>query len=132
MPGQTFDVAAIFQVDKGKESVEKEIAEMDNFGPGKEHGNIPVGMPMGKVNSLDLFAVEVEGQSALEGEDRKCGVRGCFNETLAEFSSGRQAFANVGMGYNWGLGTEDAVATGVVAMEMGIEDVFEFGMIEIG
>ena len=76
MPDQTLDVAAVFQVDKGKESVEKEIAEMDNFGRGKEHGDIPVGMPMGKVDSLDLFAVEEEGQSAFEGEDRKCCVRG--------------------------------------------------------
>ena len=132
MPGQTFDVAAIFQVDKAKKPVKKEIAEMDNSGRGKEHGDISVGMRMGKVASLDLFAVEVEGQSTLEGEDRKCGVRGCFYETLAEFSSGRQAFANVGMGYNWRLGTEDAVAAGVVAVEMGIEDVFEFGIVEMG
>ena len=43
MPGQTFDVAAIFQVYKGKESVKKEIAEMDDSGVGKEHGEIPVG-----------------------------------------------------------------------------------------
>ena len=96
---------------------------MGDLGVDEEYGDVPVGMGAGKVNGADFFVVEEHGCRLLKRNHGQGNRRRRLNVPLAKFTTRRQAFADVGVGQNRGVLAKGAVAAGVVAVEMGVEDV---------
>ena len=96
---------------------------MGDLGVDKEYGNVPVGMAVGEVNGADFLVVEEHGRRLLKRNLWQGNRRRRLNEPLAKFTTRRQAFADIGVGQNRRVLAKGAVAAGVVAVEMRVEDV---------
>ena len=73
----SIDVAAAIDVNKGKAAVEEVVAHMHHVRSGKEDHRVAVRMAMRKVNEADLFAVKVDRDALVEGNDGQSILRFC-------------------------------------------------------
>jgi hypothetical protein len=82
------------------------------------------------MDGLDLFAVEVDGERLAEGDDRQRSRGGRIDLRAADRLPCREALPHVVVGDDVRLAAEDLVATGVVAVPVGVENEFELASAE--
>jgi hypothetical protein len=95
---------------------------VNDVGLGEENQAVAVGVPVGDVQDFDLFAVEVDGEGVVEGDD---------GEGFLGRRPAGEPLADVGVRDDGRLAAEVGVGAGVVAVEMGVEDELELTGIEL-
>ena len=115
-------------VDERKAVADEIVAHVDDIVLREKDDGVAVGVAGGKVQRADVFAVEVDGDVVLEGDD---GERGFFGglvfhldaAAVAGDAAGFEALANVVLGDDassprW----RRAVPAGVIAVIVGVDD----------
>ena len=121
------DAAAALHVNKGKAIGDEIVAHVHDIGVGKENDRVAVSMPSGEIQSTDVFAVQVNGDVVIEGDDGQRLVGRGFHvhvngTAVASPTAAFQAFANVFLRNNRSLFLEVGIPAGMIGVIVRVDD----------
>ena len=116
------NVTAAVKVYVGKATGEKGIAEVNDICSGEMDDAITIGVPGRRMNDFDFFAIKVNGQGFIEGDD------GEFRPGFAGFAA--ESFADIRVRNDVSFAAKVSVTAGVIPVEVGVEDEFEGARIQ--
>src|SRR3954471_17463626 len=117
-----FNTAATLEVDERKAVGNEVVAHVDDIGFGEVDDGVAIGMTGDEVNCPDVFAVEVDGRTIVERDNRKRLFGGRLHGAIGNTGAVLHAFADIFLGDDRGVGTELGVASGVIAVPVSVDD----------
>ena len=122
-----FDVTSDFpsttSINIRKPARKELIAHLDDVRSGEMNEHVVIGVAGRNMDCLYFFTIEMNGEGGVECNDRQPALN------VELFAS--EPFSGVCMSDDGGLLTEVWVATGVIAMKMGVKDKPQFSRTEL-
>jgi len=126
--GHALDAAAAGDVNEGKAVANEIVAHVHDVIFGEVDDGVAVGVAGGKVERADVFAIEVDGDVMLEGDDRESGLFGGLvfhfqGAAIASGAAGDEALADVILRDDGGTRVgEGRITAAVIAVIVGVDD----------
>ena len=121
------DAAAALHVNEGKAVGDEVVAHVHDVGVREKDDRVAVGVSGGKIESADVFAVQVHGDIVIEGEDGQGLVRlrawlHMDGAAVAAAAAALQALADVILRDDGRLLLEVCISAGVVGVIVRVDD----------